>query len=60
MKDHAAHVVAYMEKKVEEDVAKQTLEKVNSGPGALERALNFNGKTGYDFFARLGVCKLSL
>ena len=52
----AAHVVAYMEKKVEEGVAKQTLEKICSGLGALERALNFYGKTGErDFSARLDV-----
>ncbi len=51
----AAHVVAYMEKKVEEGVAKQTLEKISSGFGALERALNFYGKTGHDFSARFDV-----
>ena len=51
----AAHVVAYMEKKVEEGVAKQTLEKICSGLGALERALNFHGKTGRDFSARFDV-----
>jgi integrase len=52
----AAHVVAYMEKKVEEGVAKQTLEKISSGLGALERALNLYGKTGdRDFSARFDV-----
>ena len=51
----AAHVVAYMEKKVEEGVAKQTLEKICSGLGALERALNFHGKAGRDFSARFDV-----
>ena len=51
----AAHVVAYMEKKAKEGVAKQTLEKICSGLGALEKALNSYGKTGHDFSARLDV-----
>lgn len=50
----AEHVVAYMDKKVEEGVAKQTLEKICSGLGALERALN-SLKPGHDFSSRFDV-----